>query len=285
MAGGRAAHKAFLLCNYTLLGAASACIFLTLSLRLAPSPCGLLLVFLHALTAVFAAAGHPALQSLKAGEICSTEIRTPKQIHEIKDFLLTARRKDARSVRIKRSKDAVKFKVRCSKYLYTLYVTMLSGIDIVMKRVGKEVKLFDIPNDKLCAEIVHKLERAGGLRFGNSDYGSDAELSMNQWIFKEDIALTCMSQLLGAEGRRTACYVGAAALVHSCRWPEDCSLKVHSRSMCKRDMDTRRCDDQNAGVVPPWSMPRATKTHVVPVTWRPPTGCRRSSDERRFAAA
>ncbi|KAL2924603.1 60S ribosomal protein L38 [Bienertia sinuspersici] len=35
----------------------------------------------------------------------------PKQIHEIKDFLLTARRKDARSVKIKRSKDVVKFKV------------------------------------------------------------------------------------------------------------------------------------------------------------------------------
>ncbi|ONI30206.1 hypothetical protein PRUPE_1G237900 [Prunus persica] len=32
------------------------------------------------------------------------------------------RRKDARSVKIKRSKDAVKFKVRCSKYLYTLCV-------------------------------------------------------------------------------------------------------------------------------------------------------------------
>ncbi|KAL5097002.1 hypothetical protein RYX36_001329, partial [Vicia faba] len=46
----------------------------------------------------------------------------PKQINEIKDFLLTARRKDARSVRIKRSKDVVKFKVRCSKYLYTLCV-------------------------------------------------------------------------------------------------------------------------------------------------------------------
>ncbi|XP_073316041.1 large ribosomal subunit protein eL38z/eL38y-like isoform X1 [Primulina huaijiensis] len=46
----------------------------------------------------------------------------PKQIHEIKDFLLTARRKDARSVKIKRSKGAVKFKVRCSKYLYTLCV-------------------------------------------------------------------------------------------------------------------------------------------------------------------
>ncbi|KAI5351056.1 PREDICTED: 60S ribosomal [Prunus dulcis] len=49
-------------------------------------------------------------------------IKMPKQIHEIKDFLLTARRKDARSVKIKRSKDAVKFKVRCSKYLYTLCV-------------------------------------------------------------------------------------------------------------------------------------------------------------------
>ncbi|WVY94902.1 hypothetical protein V8G54_033990 [Vigna mungo] len=46
----------------------------------------------------------------------------PKQIHEIKDFLLTARRKDARSVKIKRSRDVVKFKVRCSTYLYTLCV-------------------------------------------------------------------------------------------------------------------------------------------------------------------
>ncbi|KHN27969.1 60S ribosomal protein L38, partial [Glycine soja] len=46
----------------------------------------------------------------------------PKQIHEIKDFLLTAQRKDPRSVKITRRRDAVKFKVRCSKYLYTLCV-------------------------------------------------------------------------------------------------------------------------------------------------------------------
>ncbi|BBG96994.1 Ribosomal L38e protein family, partial [Prunus dulcis] len=51
-----------------------------------------------------------------------SDASNPKQIHEIKDFLLTGRRKDARSVKIKRSKDAVKFKVRCSKYLYTLCV-------------------------------------------------------------------------------------------------------------------------------------------------------------------
>lgn len=31
----------------------------------------------------------------------------PKQIHEIKDFLLTARRKDAKSVKIKKIKDTV----------------------------------------------------------------------------------------------------------------------------------------------------------------------------------
>mmetsp|Transcript_4521 Transcript_4521/g.14785 ORF Transcript_4521/g.14785 Transcript_4521/m.14785 type:complete len:104 (-) Transcript_4521:294-605(-) len=46
----------------------------------------------------------------------------PKQINEIKDFLLTARRKDARSVKIKKTGDVTKFKVRCAKYLYTLCV-------------------------------------------------------------------------------------------------------------------------------------------------------------------
>ncbi|XP_058786989.1 calcium-dependent lipid-binding protein-like [Vicia villosa] len=34
-----------------------------------------------------------------------------KQIHEIKEFLLTARRKDARSVKIKRNKDVPKPRV------------------------------------------------------------------------------------------------------------------------------------------------------------------------------
>lgn len=47
----------------------------------------------------------------------------PKQINEIKDFLLTARRKDAKSVKIKKTKGVTKFKVRCSRYLYTLCVT------------------------------------------------------------------------------------------------------------------------------------------------------------------
>ncbi|XP_027340379.1 uncharacterized protein LOC113853889 [Abrus precatorius] len=43
-------HKVFLFCNYILLGAASSCIFLTLSLRLLPSICGFFLILLHAFT-------------------------------------------------------------------------------------------------------------------------------------------------------------------------------------------------------------------------------------------
>ncbi|CAL6301743.1 unnamed protein product [Bathycoccus prasinos] len=46
----------------------------------------------------------------------------PKQIADIKDFLLKARRKDAKSVKIKKTGSVTKFKVRCSKYLYTLRV-------------------------------------------------------------------------------------------------------------------------------------------------------------------
>ncbi|KAI9013898.1 60S ribosomal protein L38 [Phycomyces nitens] len=46
----------------------------------------------------------------------------PQQIKDIKQFLEISRRKDARSARIKKNSDATKFKVRCSRYLYTLVV-------------------------------------------------------------------------------------------------------------------------------------------------------------------
>ncbi|MCL7025170.1 hypothetical protein MKW94_011533, partial [Papaver nudicaule] len=49
----------------------------------------------------------------------------PKQINEIKDFLLTSRKKDARSVRIKKSKDVVKFKVIGALSTCTLYVYLI----------------------------------------------------------------------------------------------------------------------------------------------------------------
>ncbi|KAJ3241864.1 60S ribosomal protein L38 [Chytriomyces hyalinus] len=46
-----------------------------------------------------------------------------RQITEIKDFLLTAKRKDAKSIKIKKNGSQTKFKVRCSRFLYTLVVS------------------------------------------------------------------------------------------------------------------------------------------------------------------
>uniref|UniRef100_A0A0E0LXI2 Methionine aminopeptidase 2 n=1 Tax=Oryza punctata TaxID=4537 RepID=A0A0E0LXI2_ORYPU len=60
------------------------------------------------------------LMALK--NLCDVGIVESKQIHEIKDFALTVMSKDARSVKIKRSKDVAKFKVRCSKHLHTLCI-------------------------------------------------------------------------------------------------------------------------------------------------------------------
>lgn len=56
-------HKVFLFCNYILLGAASSCIFLTLSLRLFPSISGFFLILLHILTIAGAVFGCAAASS------------------------------------------------------------------------------------------------------------------------------------------------------------------------------------------------------------------------------
>ena len=44
----------------------------------------------------------------------------PRKIKEIKDFLLKARRKDAKSVKIKKNADNVKFKVSLIMYIVTI---------------------------------------------------------------------------------------------------------------------------------------------------------------------
>ncbi|KAG4999778.1 hypothetical protein JHK87_020850 [Glycine soja] len=98
----------------------------------------------------------------------------PKQIHEIKDFLLTARRKDARSVKIKRSRDVVKFKVRCSKYLYTLCVFDPEKADKLKQSLppgwfecSRPVELLSVaaclPQFKLCQVIGADFITGGGL--------------------------------------------------------------------------------------------------------------------------
>jgi large subunit ribosomal protein L38e len=47
----------------------------------------------------------------------------PKRINNLKEFLMTARRKDAKSVKVKKTKAGqTKFKIRCSRFLYTLVI-------------------------------------------------------------------------------------------------------------------------------------------------------------------
>lgn len=47
----------------------------------------------------------------------------PKEIQDIRDFLQKARRQDAKLVKIRKRADKTKFKIRCSRHLYTLVVT------------------------------------------------------------------------------------------------------------------------------------------------------------------
>ncbi|GAU98167.1 hypothetical protein RvY_09347 [Ramazzottius varieornatus] len=44
----------------------------------------------------------------------------PKEVKDIKEFLLLARRADAKVVKIKKNRNSFKFKIRCSRFLYTL---------------------------------------------------------------------------------------------------------------------------------------------------------------------
>ena len=46
----------------------------------------------------------------------------PKAITDIRDFLQKARRPDAKLVKIRKRTENTKFKIRCSRYLYTLTV-------------------------------------------------------------------------------------------------------------------------------------------------------------------
>uniref|UniRef100_A0A8C2XC54 Large ribosomal subunit protein eL38 n=1 Tax=Cyclopterus lumpus TaxID=8103 RepID=A0A8C2XC54_CYCLU len=81
----------------------------------------------------------------------------PRKIEEIKDFLLTARRKDAKSVKIKKNKDNVKFKVRCSKYLYTLVITDKEKAEKLKQSLPPELKVLRLTTvwgQNVCQNII-----------------------------------------------------------------------------------------------------------------------------------
>ncbi|KAJ3075679.1 60S ribosomal protein L38 [Podochytrium sp. JEL0797] len=71
-------------------------------------------------------------------------IANPKQITEIKEFLLTARRKDAKSIKIKKNGNQYKFKVRCSKYLYTLSVADADKAKKLRQSLPPTLQLIDL---------------------------------------------------------------------------------------------------------------------------------------------
>ena len=71
----------------------------------------------------------------------------PKEISDIRDFLQKARRRDAKSVKIKTTKGrtpVVKFKIRCSRYLYTLRVSDAEKADKLKQSLPPGLQRKDI---------------------------------------------------------------------------------------------------------------------------------------------
>ncbi|KAK9680772.1 60S ribosomal protein L38 [Basidiobolus ranarum] len=68
----------------------------------------------------------------------------PKQVQDIKNFLEIARRKDAKSARIKKNGAEVKIKIRCSKYLYTLVVADLEKAEKLKQSLPPSLTVAEI---------------------------------------------------------------------------------------------------------------------------------------------
>ncbi|KAL7454222.1 hypothetical protein ACHAWC_005861 [Mediolabrus comicus] len=68
----------------------------------------------------------------------------PKQITDIRDFLQKARRKDAKMVKIRKRSGSTKFKIRCSKYLYTLSVEDSEKADKLTQSLPPGLKREDV---------------------------------------------------------------------------------------------------------------------------------------------
>jgi large subunit ribosomal protein L38e len=70
-------------------------------------------------------------------------------VRDIKEFLIAARRKDAKMVTIKKQpKGVIKFKVRCSKYLYTLVLKDQEKTAKLTQSLPMQLKKKNIPEDK-----------------------------------------------------------------------------------------------------------------------------------------
>lgn len=68
----------------------------------------------------------------------------PKQITDIRDFLQKARRPDAKLVKIRKRDSQTKFKIRCSRFLYTLVVTDAEKADKLKQSLPPGLEKKDI---------------------------------------------------------------------------------------------------------------------------------------------
>jgi large subunit ribosomal protein L38e len=66
--------------------------------------------------------------------------KMPREIKDLKEFLSICSRKDARCVKVKKNPTVTKFKVRCSKFLYTLVVADKKKADKIQKSIHPTVK-------------------------------------------------------------------------------------------------------------------------------------------------
>ncbi|KAI9882132.1 MAG: 60S ribosomal protein L38 [Watsoniomyces obsoletus] len=71
----------------------------------------------------------------------------PEEVSDIKQFIEICRRKDASSARIKRSKKttAIKFKVRCHRYLYTLVLNDVDKAEKLKQSLPPKLPINDVP--------------------------------------------------------------------------------------------------------------------------------------------
>jgi len=79
----------------------------------------------------------------------------PSEVHDIKNFLEIARRKDAKSARLKKSpvrvssgskgnKEQIKFKIRCHRYLYTLILSDASKADKIKQSLPPALTVTEV---------------------------------------------------------------------------------------------------------------------------------------------
>ncbi|KAF8245337.1 ribosomal protein L38e [Wilcoxina mikolae CBS 423.85] len=72
----------------------------------------------------------------------------PKQVHDIKQFIELCRRKDASCIKQKSTKGAsqIKFKVRCSRHLYTLVLKDIDKAEKLKQSLPPGLTITDVPS-------------------------------------------------------------------------------------------------------------------------------------------